>query len=350
MARGGWVLVLEQTNYPSWLPFTIQNFDATFAFPNTNHPAMLGLTSDDLRWWAGDHRVAANALAAPAQGNFCILASIGSESGLEYAAALEAPFGKGGLLCSQFLLGQKFDSEPVAGALLQRFSITAPPAPAIPPSTPPRWSLKPIRWPPPRWPRLAFNARTSPAALPLATQCCIRSSFWPAATQFGRRRRCACRTLRPTSREAATCCCTGPPSTFLAAAQPVLFPGLNPTDIALGKVLRRDSTNAVVHLFNHDLYWIAQPGNWNQTELLSTNIASRCYHTVFNLPASYNLIEVANMPIHSTGSASSGGWWLYQNGYVAQNIVATEPGTYLFNISASGTPAFGGWPQMLPRN
>ena len=114
------MLVLEQTNYPAGMPLSIQNFDATFAFPNTNHSAMAGLTSDDLRWWAGDHRVAAKALAAPAQGNFRLLASIGSASGLEYAAAVEVPSGKGGLLGSQFLLAQKFDSEPVAGVLLQR--------------------------------------------------------------------------------------------------------------------------------------------------------------------------------------------------------------------------------------
>ena len=31
---------------------------------------------------------------------------------------------------------------------------------------------------------------------------------------------------------------------------------------------------------------------------------------------------------------------------MAQNLFIAQAGTYLFNISASGTPAFGGWPQM----
>ena len=53
--------------------------------------------------------------------------------------------------------------------------------------------------------------------------------------------------------------------------------------------------------------------------MLSTNIARRCYRPGFNL-TDFNTIQVADMPIHSTGGAGSGGWWLYQNGYVAQNI------------------------------
>ena len=53
------------------------------------------------------------------------------------------------------------------------------------------------------------------------------------------------------------------------------------------------------------------------------------------------------MPIHTAGGASAGGWLLWANGYVAQNISISQSGTYLFNVLASGTPALGGWPQML---
>jgi hypothetical protein len=52
------------------------------------------------------------------------------------------------------------------------------------------------------------------------------------------------------------------------------------------------------------------------------------------------------MPIHTSGGASSGGWLLWANGYVAQNINVTQAGTYLFNVFASGTPVQGGWPVM----
>ena len=100
-----------------------------------------------------------------------------------------------------------------------------------------------------------------------------------------------------------------------------------------------------MRLANHDLYWIAQAGDWNQPEVLSTNIAHRFYRKRFSL-TNYNTIQVANMPIHTSGSADSGGWWLWSNGYVAQDIAIRQAGTYLFNVSASGTPALGGWPQM----
>ena len=79
--------------------------------------------------------------------------------------------------------------------------------------------------------------------------------------------------------------------------------------------------------------------------MLSSNVASRYYRKNFNL-TTYDTIQVLTMPIHSTGGAGSGGWWLYANGYVAQNINVLQAGTYLFNVQASGTPVQGGWPQM----
>jgi len=136
-----------------------------------------------------------------------------------------------------------------------------------------------------------------------------------------------------------------PTDAFLAAAEPLIFPELNPAPSALGLVLCRDATNAAVRLANDDLYWISQAGTWNQAEVLSTNIASRSYRKTFNL-GTYNTIPAANMPVHTSGSAGSGGWWLWSDGYAAQNITVTQAGTYLFNVQASGTPALGGWPQM----
>ena len=45
--------MLEQTNYPSWLPaeLALQEYDASFAFPSPDHPVMQGVAVADLRWW-----------------------------------------------------------------------------------------------------------------------------------------------------------------------------------------------------------------------------------------------------------------------------------------------------------
>jgi hypothetical protein len=136
-----------------------------------------------------------------------------------------------------------------------------------------------------------------------------------------------------------------PTDAFLAAAEAGLFPELNYSATAISSLLRRDPTNAAVRLANDDLYWILQPGTWNQTEVLSSNVASRYYRKIFNLTA-YDTIPVLTMPIHTSGGAGSGGWWLWSNGYVAQDINVVQAGTYLFDVQASGTPALGGWPQM----
>ena len=108
-----------------------------------------------------------------------------------------------------------------------------------------------------------------------------------------------------------------PTTAFLSPRSQRPVPELNYTDAQLSAVLRRDATNPAVSLASDDLYWIDQAGDWNHTETLSTNIASRYYRKQFNL-GTYSTIQVENMPIHTSGGASSGGWLLWANGYVAQ--------------------------------
>ncbi len=345
--RGGWIIVLEQTNYPAWMPaeLRLQDFDASFAFPDPDHPVTQGLTSDDLRWWAGDHRLVAKALASPRRGNFRGLASVGSRSGLEYAAAVEVPFGTGGILCSQWLLTQRFDVEPLAGLLLQRMlNYCASPAGHLAPR-PAALVAETSSLAAAKLAELGLQAENflgrlthcDPALYPVLIVAGSNSVWQEATMQMA--------TLTSYADRGGKLLLHRPTSAFLAAAGPVLFPELDFADTTLGLVLRRDTTNAAVRLTSHDLYWIDQAGTWNQSELLSTNIASRYYRKRFNL-AAYSTIQVENMPIHSTGGASAGGWWLWANGYVAQNITVTQAGTYLFNVSAKGTPLAGGWPQM----
>jgi hypothetical protein len=348
--HGGWLLLLEQTTYPAFMPagLGLADFDASFAFPNSRHPLTQDLTPNDLRYWAGDHRVVVKSLVLPSRGSFRSLATVGASNGLEYAAALEVPLGPGGLLCSQWLLTQRFDLEPLAGILLQRLLNYC----ASPPG---HLALHPA----------ALLAETNSAAAVQLAQLGLQaenflgratnvepsvypllivaggSAAWQEATsQFA--------ALTNYLQRGGCLFLHQPDPAFLALAKPALFPDLDYADTTLGLVLRRDPSNAVVRLANHDLFWIAQAGNWNQPEVLSTNVARRYYHKRFNL-SSYSTIQVENMPIHTSGGPGTGGWWLWSNGYVAQNISVAQPGTYLFNILASGTPALGGWPQMSLR-
>ena len=289
-----------------------------------------------------------NALNAPSAGNFRVLASIGSTSGLAYAAAVEVPTGSGGVLCSQWPLTARFDSEPLAGVLLQRLLNYCG-------SRTGHLALQPValltEMNSPAATRLAqfgllaenFSGRLTncdPAVYPLLLVAGSNATWQEATAQLP--------ALTNYVAHGGKLVLHRPTDAFLAAAGPVLFPELNYSPATLGLVLRRDSTNAAVRLANDDLYWISQPGTWNQTEVVSSSIASRYYRKIFNL-TTYDSIQVENMPIHTSGGPGSGGWWLWSDGYTAQNINVAQAGTYLFNVLASGTPALGGWPQMSLR-
>ncbi len=349
-AKGGWVLILEQTNYPSWLPAALQlsTLDASFAFPNPDHAVTADLTAEDLRWWAPDHRLVTHALRVPSRGNFRVLAAIGSTSGLEYAAALEIPVGPGGWLASQWLVSERFDAEPLAGALLQRLlDYCGPGQPRMVPRS------------------AGLLAETNaPAAIVLAglglqaenflgrlSQC--DPAIYPVLCLAGSNtvwEEAGAKLAHLTSyvERGGRLVLHRPSASFLAVAQPAWFPELEIAEADLSLVVRREVTSPAVRLSNHDLYWIEQPGAWDKAEVLSTNLAHRYYRKRFNL-ATYNTIQVENMPIHTSGGPGTGGWWLWSNGYVAQNINISQAGTYLFNILAKGTTALGGWPRMLLR-
>ncbi|MEI6193103.1 MAG: carbohydrate-binding domain-containing protein [Verrucomicrobiota bacterium] len=346
-AQGGWVLVLEQTNYPSFLPAEaqLQNFDASFAFPTADHPVVQGLTPNDLRWWADDHRLVAKALAMPARGNFRSLASIGSRNGMEYAAAVEFPIGLGGVLCSQWLLASRFDVEPLAGVLLQRLLNYCAPgrnhsslrAVALLTETNSTLSAKVFELGLLAQNFLGAVTNCDSKQFPLFVIGGGNAAWSEAVSQLP--------ALASYVDAGGKLLLHRPNAAFIAAAQPFLFPDLDAADATFGLLLRGTATNPAVRLTSHDLHWIATAGTWNADEVIATNIAQRYYRKRFTL-ASYSTIQVESMPIHSTGGASSGGWWLYANGYVAQDIIVSQNGTYLFNVLTKGTSLAGLGPHM----
>ena len=57
-------------------------------------------------------------------------------------------------------------------------------------------------------------------------------------------------------------------------------------------------------------------------------------------------LEAEDMPTKTTGGATSGGWNIWSNGYVAENVDFPVEGNHTFEIWAKGSLAGGAWPKM----
>jgi hypothetical protein len=125
--RGGSVLVLEQKS--SDFTFLEPGVEAdytpqTVAFPsNYNHPILRGIEKDDIKWWSKDFWVGQGAFSVvkPRVGNVQSLVDSGDPLGLRWSPMLEIRHGngKGRVVLSQLLLGEKFIEEPAARTILQ---------------------------------------------------------------------------------------------------------------------------------------------------------------------------------------------------------------------------------------
>jgi tetratricopeptide (TPR) repeat protein len=123
LAAGLKLVVLAQSQLPrDWLPVTPE-VDATrrssIAFArDPGHPALAGVTSDDLRFWAGDHLVSAVDYVRPQRGNWRVVVDSGSGNGLDIAPMLELCEGHGRVILCQMPLLEKAAREPAAAQLL----------------------------------------------------------------------------------------------------------------------------------------------------------------------------------------------------------------------------------------
>jgi hypothetical protein len=167
---------------------------------------------------------------------------------LNLAAAAEVPLGTGGILCSQWLLTQRFDQEPEAGLLLQRLLNYC--APGYPHA-----ALKPI----------ALVGETNAAAATTLTELSVLAenvsgrlaAFSPALypvlmiagdSNAWQEASAHITVLAAYANAGGKLVLHKPGAAFLSAAQPALFPELNYTDAQLGAVLRRDVTNSAGRL------------------------------------------------------------------------------------------------------
>lgn len=118
---GGRVLVLARQTLPQLLPWpvTVAASAQTVAHVAApHHPALAGISRDDLRWWqTGGEQVVAAAIVKPRFGSLTSLADVGPA--LALSALAEAPYGKGTYLLCQFPVIAAADDEPIAAILLR---------------------------------------------------------------------------------------------------------------------------------------------------------------------------------------------------------------------------------------
>jgi hypothetical protein len=73
---------------------------------------------------------------------------------------------------------------------------------------------------------------------------------------------------------------------------------------------------------------------------------SSVYVTYVIGPSGEVTIEAEDMSIKTNGEPISDGWGIWSNGYIADNVVFSTGGFYIFEVSAKGDFAVGAWPIM----
>ncbi|MEW6354928.1 MAG: carbohydrate-binding domain-containing protein [Planctomycetota bacterium] len=131
-AKGGAVLVLEQTAYPpGLLPASLAKKGCTIAFQQAfHHPALKRVQDGDFKFWRGDHAVARDAVLKPRIGSFVSLCDASAEGGMVYCPLIEIRNGRGRYFLSQLLIAEKMKTEPMAQILFEDLvntALTSPP-------------------------------------------------------------------------------------------------------------------------------------------------------------------------------------------------------------------------------
>jgi len=114
--------VLEQRAYPPDLPaLGIKKATSTMAFiRDPRHPLVDGLPADAFKFWRGDHVVVRGEIVRPSRGNHRVVVDCSSGVGLDASALVELYEGSGLVILSQLAIVEKFDTEPMARAMLDR--------------------------------------------------------------------------------------------------------------------------------------------------------------------------------------------------------------------------------------
>ena len=122
-AAGETIVLLAREDYPDWLPETARVTEQSAAILRTfrpGHPLLAGVSEADLRYFYPKSIACRHAFAKPAAGNARTVVEFGGPSGLNFAALLEVPYGKGCFLYSRLVLEP--EANPVAAKLLDNMA------------------------------------------------------------------------------------------------------------------------------------------------------------------------------------------------------------------------------------
>lgn len=120
---GETIVVLARKEYPDCLPLKLtlnqRNAAVNFTY-RPGHPALGGMTADDLSYWGPGHCTGRGYFDKPASGGARTLVEAGGPCGLGYAAVIEAPCGKGTMIfCRLDMDAEARKTNPLAARLLR---------------------------------------------------------------------------------------------------------------------------------------------------------------------------------------------------------------------------------------
>ncbi|NOY80648.1 MAG: hypothetical protein GXP31_06545 [Kiritimatiellaeota bacterium] len=121
---GGRALILRQVKWETrieGLPELDDRHVATRTWPRDySHPALAGLDERQFSYWRPDNFVGKLNFYKAADGRTRVLVDAGGINGLEWMPLAETPIGRGVIVCSQLMLCDRIDVEPMAGEMLSR--------------------------------------------------------------------------------------------------------------------------------------------------------------------------------------------------------------------------------------
>ena len=341
VSKGMNVLVFEQ-NYSLLPSLGLIEAPATWALSRAVNSSILqGINGEDLKYWRGDNYVLRKNIINPEKGRYRVIIESGNEDGLKYSPIIELTNGNGSYIFSQLLLTEKFDSEPIANKIMNNLI---------------SYSSK-------------VKSSSNSVAVYSDTNNLIYSFLDYIKLNYTKI------DLNGDLSNYKTVIISGSDSVwsnvqlqetklnqFLNRGGNLYFHRLNQSnfqkvrsltgndfeivDMHTFPILKNEYDSITNGLSNYDLYWQKEDYvSWGSLNPLTENITDSVARYVFNLSV-YSVLEAESMSIKTTGQSIYGGWNLYANGYIAENINFDQNGIYLFQITAGGTTVNSIYPLM----